>query len=74
MRHKTTFIHSFKATGWFPSLLLLKQQTVVRGMNPDAMTIINPQKEYWPGIEPAASCSQVCSATDRAVGLDQGRY
>ena len=37
-----------------------------RGMNPVAMTIINPWKEYWPGpgIEPATSCSQVLFATD----------
>ena len=26
-----------------------------RGMNPAAMTIINPWKEYWPGIELATS-------------------
>ena len=38
-----------------------KMDSIERGMNPVAVTIINPRKEYWPspGIEPASSCSQV---------------
>ena len=39
----------------FPSHFLLSHTTIVetmnsgeRGMNPVAMTIINPRKEYWP--------------------------
>ena len=41
-----------------------------RGINPMAMTIINPRKRYWPsfGIEQATSCSQVLNATDRTSG------
>ena len=44
-----------------------------RGMNPVAMTIINPREEYLPspGIEPATSCSQVRNATDCAMGLGE---
>ena len=34
-----------------------------RGMNPVAVTIINPRKEYWPSCgsnqQPATSCSQI---------------
>ena len=32
-----------------------------RGLNPVAMTIINPRKVYWPSrrLEPATSCAQV---------------
>ena len=42
-----------------------------RGINPVAMTIINPWKEYWAsrGIEQATSCSQVLYATDWCLGL-----
>ena len=40
-------------------------------MNPVAMTIINPRKEYWPsrGIEPVTSGSQVRNTTDTAMWL-----
>ena len=33
-----------------------------RGMNPVAMTILNPRAEFWPSprIDPATSCSQAC--------------
>ena len=43
-----------------------------RGMNPVAITIISPRKEYWPspGIESATPYSQVLYSTDRAMGLD----
>ena len=39
-------------------------------MNPVAMTIINPRKEYWPSrmFEPATVCSQVFYATDSTTG------
>ena len=41
-----------------------------RGMNPFAMTIINPRKTLTePGIEPAISCSQVLYSTDGDIGL-----
>ena len=44
-----------------------------RGMNPVAMTIINPPKEYWlsQGFKTATSCSQVFDATGRATGAWQ---
>ena len=70
------FLELFKpvlSTIFFPSHWLLSHITIVetidsseRGMNPVAMTIINPRKEYLakPGIEPAKSCSQVCTAND----------
>ena len=40
-----------------------------RGMDPVAMTIINPRKDYWSNrrFEPATSCSQVFQATDWAI-------
>ena len=36
-----------------------------RGMNPAAMTIIKPRKEYWPiwSFEPTTSCAQVFCAS-----------
>ena len=37
----------FQTTGCFPTQPLSKQRKTVRGMNPVAMTIINPWKEYW---------------------------
>ena len=48
-----------------------KQWTAVEEMNPVAMTIMNPRKEYWtiPRIEPATSFSQVQYQIDRATGL-----
>ena len=60
-------------TIFFPSHRQLFHVTTVEimesgegGMIPMAMTIINPQKEYWLslGIEPVTSCSQVLYATD----------
>ena len=56
------------STIFFPSHWQLSYITIVkkldsgeRGMNPDPIAIISPQKEYWPclGIKPATSCSQV---------------
>ena len=44
-----------------------------RRMNPFAMTIINPRKEYWPGIEPATYCSQVCKADGNFKLNENGR-
>ena len=48
------FFQPILHTIFFPSHWLLSQITIVettrsgeRGMNPVAMTIINPQKEYW---------------------------
>ena len=47
-----------------------------RGMNPVAMTIINPWKEYWPSwrIKPATFYYQVLYATDWAMGLGKSNY
>ena len=70
-----TFLEFLKPalhTIFFPSHWLLCNKTIVekmdtseQGINPVAMTITKPQKEYWPnpGIEPATSCSQVLYAT-----------
>ena len=53
---------------FLPSYWLLSHITIVetmdsdeRGMNPAAMTIISPRKEYWPSlwVKPATSCAQV---------------
>ena len=38
-------------------------------MNPVAMTIINPRKEYWPGIEHAIAFSQVLTKLRDSAGL-----
>ena len=38
--------YSFQATGCFPTTTDSSQ----RGMNPVAMNIINPWKEYWPSL------------------------
>ena len=64
--------YSFQATGSFSNITFVETtNSGERGMNPVAMTIINPCKKKLaePGIEPATSCSQVLNATDRATGL-----
>ena len=42
--------YPLQTTGCLPTYSLSKQRTAVRerGMNPVAMTIIDPRKEYWP--------------------------
>ena len=44
--------------------------SIERGMNPLAMTLINPLKEYWPspGIGTATCCPQLRNAADRGTG------
>ena len=57
--------YSFQTTGYSPTIAETMYSDE-RGMNPVAMTIISPQKEYWTslGIELATSCSQVLYTTD----------
>ena len=65
----------FCTSHWLLSHIAMVETTdsCERGMNPVAMTIISPRKEYWPGrrFEPATSCSQVRNATDLATGARQ---
>ena len=73
------FLVLFYPTLWttfFPNYWLLSDVTPVetmdsseRGMNPVSMTIVNPRKEYWPNRVSATFFSQVCNATDWAMGL-----
>ena len=47
--------------------------SIERGMNPVTMTIINPQKEYWPSpgsIDPVTSYSKIFYATDRGLAYN----
>ena len=63
------FIEPVLCTIFFSSHWLLSHITIVetmdsseRGMNPVAMIIINPRKEYWPGrgIKPATLLTELC--------------
>ena len=67
------FLQPVLGTIFFPSHWLLSDITIVettdsgkRGMNPVAMTYRQSSKRILtePGIEPAASYSKVCNATD----------
>ena len=66
----------FFQSHWLSSHITIVESTTgssERGMNPVAMTIINPWKEYWPSqglnLRLPVQCSLVSNTTDLAMGL-----